>query len=140
MRAVLAEHPRGVAAHFRYDPDANEALKSCGWRWDPSERVWWGRLHTVDDAVEALEDLGYEVSDERRRNAPPPPPPPPPPPVPDRAFFYRQLLERIPSEERERKYKELIRAFHPDVYGDSEEAKAINAAWDAVRGRNRRPA
>lgn len=140
MRAVLKDHAEGGGAlHFRYDPEAIVSLKSCGWRWDPERKFWWGRPHVVDDGVEALELLGYSVVDERA-GAQAPPPAPRPAQIVDRTTYYERLIAKAPAEEQQAAYRRLMAAFHPDRYGDEEEAKAINAAWDRLRGRNRRGA
>lgn len=141
MRAVLRDHEEGGGAlHFRYDPDAISALKARGWRWDPDRKFWWGRPHVIDDGVEALELLGYDVADERTRDQVPSRDPGPSHVVIDRTTYYERLIARAPPEDQQAAYRRLMAAFHPDRYGDEEEAKAINAAWDRLRGRNRRPA
>lgn len=135
MRAVLKDHVEGGGAlHFRYDPDAIVGLKASGWRWDPERKFWWARPHQVIDGIEALERLGYEVIDERAGCQAPASQ------VVDRTTYYERLIAKAPPEDQQATYRRLMAAFHPDRYGDEEEAKAINAAWDRLRGRNRRGA
>lgn len=140
MKAVLREHTNGGGSlQFRYNPDAIDVLKACRWRWDPEQRFWWAWPDDLDSGLRAMERLGYQIIDTLQReqqtqHAADPDP------VVSRVDFYEAMLRRLPPEDRTAKYRDLMRAFHPDACGDSEEAKAINAAWDRVRGRGRRGA
>lgn len=135
-RAVLTIHPQKperIAVRFPYQPDINERLKDHGGRWDPDRRTWHIPRTSLAIVVAILQrefdmnivdDTGL-VERERPRNAS----------VVDRTQFYEAMFARLPEDERKTKYRDLMRAFHPDAYGDPSEATAINVAYDRIRGR-----
>jgi hypothetical protein len=128
-----------VAVRFGYDPVVNARLKDHGARWDPEARAWHVATSSLPVVLGILRiGFGMEVRDDTRfgrreasrRD----------PVVVDRVAFYEAMLLRLPERDRQAKYRDLMRAFHPDACGDAEEATAINVAFDRVQGRVRRGA
>lgn len=141
-RAVLAPYagrPGRVAVRFPFDKAVNARLKDHGGRWDPEAGAWHVPLASVPVVIGILRrQFGMEVIDDTSFGRPEPARPKAV--VVDRASFYEAMFARLSDEDRKAKYRDLMRAFHPDTYGDPAEATAINVAFDRVRGLNRRGA
>lgn len=141
-RAVLTTHPQNperIAVRFPYQPDVNERLKDHGGRWDPDGRTWHIPQASLAVVVAILrrefdmtvvDDTGLVQQEQPRDTAS----------VIDRTQFYEAMFARLPEEDRKTKFRDLMRAFHPDAYGDPSEATAINVAYDRIRGRQRKGA
>jgi len=140
-RAVFSAYskvPARVGIRFPYDPQINERLKDHGGHWDPAARTWHVPRRELDAISEILGDeFDLDVVDDTGYGQAKPQPKADPAPV-DRVAFYEAMFARLSELDAKQKHRDLLRAFHPDHAGDTEEAKAVNAAYDRVRGRNQR--
>jgi len=140
-RAIITTHSQEdrVAVRFPYQPDVNVRLKDHGGRWDPDLRAWHiprssllvvSRILETEFGMDIINDTGFSDPERRRPESV----------VIDRVHFYKAMFARLPNEDRRAKYRDLMRAFHPDTFGDPDEATAINIAYDHVQARNRKGA
>jgi hypothetical protein len=119
---------------FPYDARAVDAIKTIpGRRWDKARKVWSIPIDLAGIARRELEAVGLTVRNELRSKEPPPPPPPPPPPKLTNSATVDHLVRVIPREQQKRFLRALAAATHPDVGGDLELSKYVNALKDRPR-------
>lgn len=104
-------------------------------RWDAQRRCWRVDRVRAAQAVAWLRDR-FPNADEipwRRRDEPPPPPPPGGSrPVEPWASLH--LLPTAPRPVVDAAYRAMARIAHPDLGGDADRMKRINAAYEQLKG------
>jgi hypothetical protein len=144
---IVRKESDWVWVKFSYDADVIDRIKCL----DKDKREWdgdnkqWGfdlDLFTQNEAFLFPSTLFKRVdapptqSSSRQKTKPPPytpPPPQRPQAAPSGPWVALWLLPGAPKEVIEAAYRALIRKHHPDVGGDEETAKRINAAYAQLK-------
>lgn len=119
--------------------DLKESIYYGDREYDPDEKCWRVDTLAYDDLKGwalrwfAPQHVRVTATLHRQYQAPPPPPPPPPRPDPHDPYTVLGLLPGAPLALVKAAYRALATLHHPDVGGDTERMKQINAAYERLR-------
>ena len=111
---------------FPYDADLVETLKalipSSARRWDPTEKSWWVLEAFRFQLQELLQDYGLDVALRTNRR-----------PSVNAGAPLEALFQAIPANLRNKVYRQLAVALHPESGGTNELMKELNVAFDKFK-------
>lgn len=107
----------GIFCQFD-DKDRVKALPTS--RWDPATKCWRVSAHLVEDARRLVAELNGTTAT-------------PSPGDVGLVDAFANLFRLLPEPLRAPTYRALAKILHPDAGGDEAVAKALTAAWAALR-------
>ena len=124
---VITRSGTGWMLRSGYDPRIPPVCKEVGGRWSSEARAWrFSSLLQAQQVAGRLRFSGIDVVDEF------------PTTTTTRStavtlnVAFEQLFGVLPAPVREKTYKALVRALHPDAGGDLVTCQALTSAWERV--------